>query len=295
MNGKKENFDELFPMKKITDKLIKIKSIKYSQYFFEFFTNRTIFIALRGNVKELIISKQDEIFFLKEEKEKSVKIVKKDLPGGASNVLLDLGPEILFFIGEDGERDIDQDLTINFMKNFTLEKLLESEKRYSLLYLYAEFEYYFFKCFKYLLNKRPDIIDKVKLNDKEIKDADGDIEQMRDKRIDKKIRSIISNIQNIFYYTKSKFGIEISVKESTLDHLKLFKEVRNLYAHRNGIIDRLFLKKINPELNKDKKYKNGEIFALTEEFIKEVQMVIGNILRKFDMRLTKKYPEIIYE
>ena len=90
-------------------------------------------------------------------------------------------------------------------------------------------------------------------------------------------------------------GIKHSIPKEALDILNFFKQVRNLYTHGEGTINQIFLKKNKLSNKGQKKYLLGEKFQLTDEFLKDLEFVIKTIINRFDSRIIRIYPDLIYK
>ena len=67
-----------------------------------------------------------------------------------------------------------------------------------------------------------------------------------------------------------------------------FFQIRNLFAHRSGIIDKRFLDNFG-----EGKYKEGDLLKLELTEINEYCQLIENLLYKFDHALGIAYPKLV--
>jgi len=83
-------------------------------------------------------------------------------------------------------------------------------------------------------------------------------------------------------------GLEFKIDEIDLNALFKFKQIRNLYAHKNGIADKIFLDKL-----KDLKYREGDIVDLDLNIINVYSQVVHKIAIQFDTCFISKFPEFV--
>lgn len=312
----KENKEKL--LKEVDSNMFTAESINdglsISQFYFEFLTNITVFITMRKNIRGLIERKQREIFYPNptnfNELEDMKKIIKRYLRGDKEA----LKKTDYVILKKSGENDIFFDLVNNFVENLNLEKFLEFEKRYALIYFFIEFENYLFKCFKYVLNKRPDIIEDSKVSLKDINEAQGiikniiedkaeeealskfDLVLIIDEIIEKKIHNkFYKKYTDIFNYAYKVLGIQHTIDESELKLLNFFKQIRNLYSHGDGTINQIFIKRIKNLIKDKNKYKKGVKFLLTDKLIQDLELIMKHILIKFDRSIITLFPELLYK
>ena len=67
-----------------------------------------------------------------------------------------------------------------------------------------------------------------------------------------------------------------------------FYQIRNLFAHRSGIIDKRFIDNVGKE-----KYKEGDLLKLELTEIDDYCQLIENLLYKFDQALGISYPDLV--
>ncbi len=291
----------------------KIRQLKISSYFFEFFTNMMFFIRLREKIQGIVKIKQDEVFYPKKYDPNFQKAMHKIIKRYPESNLLDIENSDYFIVKKSGENDILFDLITNLTEKLTLNKFFELEKRYTLIYSFIELDNYLFKCFKYILIEKPDILNDTKVSLKELKEANGNIKKIVnikaeleamskfdldlfiDEIIEKKIHNkFYKDYTEIFHYAEKVLGIKLTVPKEAINLLNFFKQIRNLYSHGDGTINQIFLKRIYHANKKEKKYKLGEKFHLTDEFIKDLTLTIQFIITQFDSTIIKAFPDLLY-
>ncbi len=311
----KENKEKI--LKEINSYMVTAERINdelsLSQFYFEFLINITVFVKMRENIRGLIERKQREIFYPNPTNSNVLEdmntIIKRYLRGDKEA----LKKSNYVILKKSGENDIFFDLVKNFVEKLNLEIFLEFENRYTLIYFFIEFENYLFKCFKYVLNRRPDIIEDSKVSLKDLNEAQGivkniiedkveeealskfDISLIIDKVIEKKIHNkFYKKYIDIFKYAYKVLGIQHSIEESDLKLLNFFKQIRNLYTHGDGTINQIFIKRIKNIIKDKNRYKKGEKFLLTDKLIKDLELIMKHILTKFDHSLITLFPELLY-
>jgi hypothetical protein len=153
---------------------------------------------------------------------------------------------------------------INYhFKNFNMNKFRELENISLLFFVFSEFENYVFKCFKYIIVRRPEIyseklisieniikkiedlnlIFKDEIENEEYKNLllNSIIEDFTERIIHDKL---YENYKEVFPYAQRVLGIKHDIESNVLKLLNLFKQFRNLYSHGDGIISYIFLNKV---------------------------------------------------
>lgn len=77
--------------------------------------------------------------------------------------------------------------------------------------------------------------------------------------------------------------------------LDFFKQIRNLYSHGDGKVNRIFINKIRKIPFETEGYKLGKKIVLTDEDISDFNFILITALGRFDNAFVKSYPEIIAE
>ncbi len=308
---KRDGFED----KKVIDKKMdKIRQLRISSYFFEFFTNMMFFIRLREKIQDIMKTKQDDVFYPIKYVPNLPKVIDKVIERYSESNFLDIENTDYFLVKKSGENDIVFDLITNFINKLTLNKFNELENRFTLIYFFTELDNYLFKCFKYTLIKRPDILNDTKVSLKELKEANGNIKQIVnikaeieamskfdldlfiDEIIEKKIHNkFYKDYTEVFHYAEKVLGIKLLIPKGAINLLNFFKQIRNLYIHGDGTINQIFLKRINQVNKKEKKYKLGEKFQLTDQIIEDLMFIIRFIITKFDSIIIKTFPELVYK
>ena len=201
---------------------------------------------------------------------------------------------------------------INYhFKNFNINKFKELENISLLFFVFSEFENYIFKCFKYIIIRRPEILfeklisienitNKIKdlrfnfkdeIENEEYKNLllNSIIEDFTERIIHDKL---YENYEEVFTYTQKVLGIKHGIESRSLKLLNLFKQFRNLYSHGDGIISYIFLNKVEKIGYKTKYFKLGEKLIVDNELIDDVRSMIFFISSVFDKAFIGSYPEL---
>ena len=290
------------------EEINKIKKLLISSYHFDYLINLHVFSGLRERIRRLIETKHEEIFYPKKLSPNYPLLMKKMVKNHSE------GKRDLVILEKSGEDDVFFDLIGNFVDNLNFENFIEFENRYALIYYFTDLDTYLFRCFKFKLTKTPNIIDDTKVSLKVLREANGDIKKVIqdkaeekamskfdlnlfiDKVIEKKIQNkFYRDYTEVFHFAEKVLGIKHSIHKDFIDLLNFFKQIRNLYTHGDGIINQIFLKRIEPLIRKKDMYRTGEKIQLTDEVIDDLQHIIKSIIIQFDKSLTILYPELIYK
>jgi len=309
MRDRKENLEKKIEgQDSIEEKIKKLRGMLISSYNFDYMINTSVFRRLRDRIRNLIKIKNEEIFYPKKSDPRlpllMKKMVEKHFEGKRDLVVLE----------KSVEPDVFFDIINSFIDNFNFENFIEFENRYTLIYYFIELDIYLFRCFKFILIKRPDILNDTKVSLKELRDVNGDIKRIIEDKAEEKAMSkfdlnlfidviIEKKIHNkfykdyteIFHFAETVLGINHSIHKDHIDLLNFFKQIRNLYTHGDGSINQIFLKKIEPMLKNKDLYRINEKFQLTDEVIEDLHSIINSIIIQFDKTMTKLYPELIYK
>lgn len=264
-----------------------------SIYLFDLKTNLAVFDLVKERITSFIETEHEDIF-------NPINPRKKDIG--------------LITIEKSGENDTFYEFAKNTLDKFNLDTFFEFEKRNALIYYFTMLDNYLFRCFRFILTKRSDIINKEKVSIEQLKEANGninriiqdkaeekamskfDLDLFIDEIIEKKINhKFYKNYAEIFYYAKNKLGINHSLQKKFINSLIFFKQIRNLYVHGDGTINQIFLKRIEPQFKQQGKYRIGEKFQLTNNLIDGLSETMLFISEQFDSSMIKIYPELIYK
>lgn len=309
MSNKKENLGKKLETKKsIEEKLKDVRDLLISSYYFGYMINIGVFSRLRERIRDLIKIKHEEIFYPKRLSPNFPLLMKNMVEKHFE------GKRDLVILKKSGENDVFFDLINNFIDNFNFENFIELENRNALIYYFTELDIYLFRCFKFILTKKPDILNNTKVSLKELREVNGNIKKIMESKaevkamskfdlnlfidevIEKKIHNkFYKDYTEVFHFAEKVLGIKHSIHEDFIDLLNFFKQIRNLYTHGDGIINQIFLKRIEPLIRKKDMYRTGEKIQLTDEVIDDLQHIIKSIIIQFDKSLTILYPELIYK
>ena len=309
MREKKEKLGKKIETQNFSGEKIKdLREMLISSYHFDNMINIHVFSRLRERIRDLIKLKHDEIFYPKKSSPNYTllmnKMVEKHFEGKKDLVILK----------KTGETDVFFDLVNSFTDNFNFENFTEFENRYALIYYFTELDSYLFRCFKFILVKKPDILNNTKVSLKELRDVNGDIKKVIEEKAEEKAMSkfdldlfideiIEKKIHNkfyrdyteVFHFAEKILGVKHSMPKDLIDLLNFFKQIRNLYTHGDGTINQIFLKRIERLAKKKDVYRIGEKLQLTDELIEDLQQIIRGSIIQFDKSITKLYPELIYK
>ena len=170
------------------------------------------------------------------------------------------------------------DLSKSIYEKMNYEQFYEIENANTLILLFSEFENYLFKCFKFIILKNPSIVGKQTITIKELIEKQGDIsliieeiaeesalkkfnlDILLDDIIEKKIHNkFYKGYEEVFHYAEKILGVKYNISKDLIKLLNFFKQVRNIYAHGDGTITRIFMSKIKNYISKStmENYKLG--------------------------------------
>lgn len=208
------------------------------------------------------------------------------------------------------------DFTKKIYEKMNYKQFYEIENANTLILLFSEFENYLFKCFKYILLNNPSIMDNQTITIKELIEKQGDlsliIEEIAEENairkfnldillddiIEKKIHNkFYKDYEEVFHYAEKILGIKHNISKDLIKQLNFFKQIRNIYAHGDGTITRIFINKINNFKSKDEmdKYHLGNKFIVEDQDLRDVDDLFMWITSKFDNGLTKLYLDLLCE
>ncbi len=171
----------------------------------------------------------------------------------------------------------------------TYDIFINLRNRAYLIFLYTEIEFYFYKCLRAIY-----IEDPRKLKGKEIKidlNLENNKKTIIEAKAEKEIKKFLINWNTVFDKTKEHpYSIRHQIKNEDIEMLKEFKQIRNIYAHRNGRVDQIFLDKTpNP------KFKLEDKIKLSRVFFDSYEDPIINLMDEFDRAFIKEYPSFEFK
>jgi len=200
-------------------------------------------------------------------------------------------------------RGIDQS-NIHILKNFyeisriyTYDNFIDFQNRYFIIFLYSEMENYFFKCLKHIFTKFPNKQFRLLIEKRGLSYLEGYVETQ--------IIIMLNNMKyNKFFELLSRnWNLNPNFGEIVIRYLTIFREIRNLFVHHNGIIDQKYLENIQyPHSNfrdnyiiKNLSYQIGDKFILNMNIIDDIDALVVRIVSDFDKELIRKYsnPDLI--
>jgi len=184
-------------------------------------------------------------------------------------------------------------------ENLTYEAILNFEIHTFLSTLFTEFENYLFQIFKFLILKKPKILDNKKVSMEELSLlSDLNKELINEMVAEKTLHDLFYyGYESTINYIKKNFNLNLNIPEKDLYLLMIYKQIRNIYAHRDGTANLLFLKKIKRygRLINFHEYDDvqiGEKIKITEKSIKDLIQLARSICEIIDMAVLKRYPEL---
>lgn len=200
-------------------------------------------------------------------------------------------------------RGIDQS-NIHILKNYyensriyTYDNFIDFTNQLFIIFLYSEMENYFFKCLKHIFTKFPNKKFQLTIEKRGLSYLEGSVET--------EIIKMLNNMKyrKFFDSLRRKWNLNPNFDEKIIRHLTIFREIRNLFAHHNGIIDQRYLENIQYPCShfqdiyiiKNFSYQTGDKFIITQEIIDDINSLVVKIVSDFDMELIRKYndPDLI--
>jgi hypothetical protein len=107
---------------------------------------------------------------------------------------------------------------------------------------------------------------------------ESDIESLKRKIIEKKVKSIIqsNNIKKIINKFAYVFDIDITIAKEDIDSLFLASRIRNVLSHNNGKINSMFLSDLNKE-NIQTNYNLNDRIKINDDDIRTVQKLVKSV------------------
>ena len=166
-------------------------------------------------------------------------------------------------------------------------RFLSYQCRNAIQFIHTELENYLFKCFRDIIIEYPQHIENKQVKIKTLINFGLNSKKVIEYKVEKYLNELLNkSYYEIFDISKNKFGIKFIIDDSDLEVLFKFRQIRNLYAHKNGIADKIFLDKL-----KDLGYKEGDFVNLTLDMINEYLQVVHSIAIKFDNCFIRKFPK----
>ena len=182
-------------------------------------------------------------------------------------------------------------------RNYTYDNFIDFQNRNFIIFLYCEMENYFFKCLRHIFTKFPNQQLRLVIERRGLSYLEGYVE--------KQIIMMLNNMKyrEFFDLLSRKWNLNPNFSETIIRYLTIFREIRNLFAHHNGIIDRKYLENIQyPCSNfgdnyiiKNFSYQIGDKFIINKEIIDDIDALVVRIVSDFDKELIRKYsnPDLI--
>ncbi len=152
-----------------------------------------------------------------------------------------------------------------------------------IIFLYSEFEQYLFRCIKFILLNQPEILAK------EFPEIEDKPEYFQEERAEKLIHKLsYKKYSEIFNYTKQILKIDHNLNKDDFEKLHEFKQIRNLFAHGDGTITKIFLKRV-----KESNFKLGDKIKIVDKMTQEIYQIVFKATETFDRALILKYPRLV--
>ena len=201
-----------------------------------------------------------------------------------TNTAIKKNNKSLFFV-PSGEVSIDS----AYHPPNTLEKFLEFQFSNFVQFLYNEFENYIYNCIKAILISSPGIMTEKQISIGDIIKYDYDTGRVIEFKAEKVAEEYLRPaIEKAIEKIGKDFKLRYKITEEELQKLNRFSEIRNLYTHRRGIIDKKFIANMGEE-----KYKEGIFLELESIEFYEYIKLINIISTRFDIALRIKYPNLV--
>ena len=182
-------------------------------------------------------------------------------------------------------------------KNHTYDDFIDVQNRHFIIFIYSEMEIYFFKCLRHIFTKSPNQNFNLTRQRRGSNYLEGVVE--------KKIIIMLNNMKykKFFEELDQKWKIHPNFSENMIRYLTIFRELRNLFAHHNGIVNQKYLENVqHPYSNlgdnyifKNFHYKIGDKFIMNKEIIDDINALVIKIVSDFDKALIREYsdPDLI--
>ncbi len=256
-----------------------VEPIKISKYLVDFFIN-----SMNFDMLNFVINTE-----LKTSFEKYEKFYDKLSDALKTDDWEDYEAYVESSFDESVEVDLDAMLyQIPFISFLKVDNLSEFTNRASLLFLYSELEQYFFKCFKYILLKYPNIIEDKSITIQRLLKKDKNIDLVIEEKVEHILNKIFfEDFTGIFKYAKKVLNINHQISEEDCIKLNELRQIRNAYIHGDGTVSFLFLSKV-----KSLKLKLGEKIPINRKILREFFSKTSEILTKFDVALLSQFNEL---
>ncbi len=200
----------------------------------------------------------------------------------------------------DEEHKFSYDFFRELHKSYTYNSYVEFERINDLILKLTEFEKYLYNCFKYIILKRPDILDNRSIKVGEFKFLqERGIEIVEELAAEDFLHDIFyKNYKLIFERAIKPLGIKHSIKEELVKILQGIKLIRNQFIHANGRVTTVFLRKLNElelpmHILKLNKLELNSKIELHDELLQSISFTLFIIGLEFDMKFIEVYPELI--
>ena len=200
------------------------------------------------------------------------------------NKAIEINHKVIFI---EPYRDALEDHDFQIPNN--LEKFREFQLRNLVQFYYTEFENYIYKCIREILINSPGKMSKSQISIGKIISYNYDIKEIIEFKAEKVVEDLLRNpIKKIFKAINEDYKIDHYITEEELNKLSKFYQIRNLFAHRSGIIDKKFVDNFGED-----KYKEGEFLKLNSIEINDYCNHVERLIDKFDHELGIAYPKLV--
>jgi hypothetical protein len=171
----------------------------------------------------------------------------------------------------------------------TLDKFKEFQLRNFVQFYYTEFENYIYKCIREILVSSPGKMSKKQISIGEIIKYNYDAKRIIEFKAERVVEDLLKKpFKRIFEIIDEEYNIKHNLTKEELRELNKFYQIRNIFAHRSGIIDKRFIDNFGEE-----KYKEGDLLKLKSTEINDYCQLIENLLYEFDHALSIAYPNFV--
>lgn len=170
-------------------------------------------------------------------------------------------------------------------------KFLKYQCQNSIIFFYTELENYLYKCFREILISNPCFLPKKEVKIKDSLDCGPNTKEVIELKAEREVEQILKKpFIEVFKNAKMKYEINHYIEETNIEIINKYRHIRNIFAHRRGIVDKRFLKKLD-YLG----YKEGDNVDLTLEMVNEFSMVSSGVVRGFDKAFIEKFPQFLFK
>ncbi len=157
--------------------------------------------------------------------------------------------------------------------------------------LLIHLKFFLFECFKEFFLLYPNKLEEKEIKIKDLLKYNLNVKEVLEIKIEKEVENILrKSLEDIFNFAQKNYGIDHRIDETKIAVLNKYRKIRNLYAHGNGFVNKIFLQQ-----TKLTGYQEGEKLEITLEMVNEFLTTIYDVVNSFDKELLLKFPSFISE